>query len=68
MSDRMTRTHSIERTSPKGGPFMGTCTLCGQTGLTFSDESECPNQRGLSQDEALLEAIEGPAALRDGGK
>lgn len=54
------RSHSLERTSPKGGPFVGTCRLCGKAGLTISDMSqECENQRGLSQDEALVEAIKG---------
>lgn len=52
--------HSLERTSPKGTRFVGTCVLCGQEGLTIADmNDECPNQRGLTQDEALLEAIEG---------
>lgn len=53
--------HSLERTSPKGTRFVGTCRLCGQEHLTTADmNDECPNQRGLSQDEALIEAIEGP--------
>ena len=52
------RNHNLKRTSPKGTPFVGTCRLCGQTGLTFADMSkDCPNQRGLTQDEALIEAI-----------
>lgn len=52
--------HSLRRTSPKGLPFVGTCALCGQKGLTMTDfvATECPNIRGLSMDEALLEAIE----------
>lgn len=54
--------HSVERTSPKGGPFVGTCTLCGKTGLTFANMDEpCPNTRGLSVDETLIEAIDPPA-------
>lgn len=58
------RHHSLERTSPKGGPFVGTCTLCGTPNLRLDALREgCPNQRGLSQDEALLEAIQ----LRDEG-
>lgn len=55
--------HSIERTSPKGKgkPFIGTCTLCGTPNLTLANMGdECPNQRGLTQGEALIEAIRGP--------
>jgi hypothetical protein len=54
------RQHSLERTSPKGGPFVGTCRLCGKAGLTLDDmRDECENQRGLSSDEALIEAVKG---------
>lgn len=55
--------HSIERTSPKGPgqTFIGTCVLCGQAGLKASDAlNDCPNVRGLSADDALIEAIRGP--------
>jgi len=54
------RLHSIERTSPKGKgqKFIGTCRLCGTPNLTAANlGDECPNQRGLSQAEALAEAI-----------
>ena len=52
--------HSIYRTSPKGEPFIGTCSLCGKTGLRILDmNNECENIRGLSEDRALLEAITG---------
>lgn len=55
-----TRQHSLQRTSPKGGPFIGTCSLCGKTGLTFDDmREECENPRGLSTDEAVVEAVIG---------
>jgi len=57
------RYHAVERTSPKGvgQDFVGTCALCGKPGLTFADMREpCENVRGLSQEEALIEAIEGP--------
>lgn len=51
--------HSLERTSPKGQRFVGTCVLCGQENLTTANmNDECPNQRGLTPDEALIEAIE----------
>lgn len=54
--------HAIERTSPKGPgqKFIGTCRLCGTPNLPASAAlEECPNQRGLTQDEALIEAIAG---------
>jgi hypothetical protein len=59
--------HSLERTSPKGEGqnFIGTCIQCGKQNVTskmFFDE-ECPNTRGLSEEESLLEAIEGPRKL-----
>lgn len=53
--------HAIERTSPTGPgqKFVGTCSLCSKTGLTFADMNEpCENVRGLTQDEALIEAID----------
>jgi hypothetical protein len=65
----MTQSHSIHRTSPTGPgqKFVGTCSLCGRTGLTFANMGEpCWNQRGLTQDEALLEAIEGPPTAEKG--
>lgn len=54
--------HAVNRTSPKGPgkPFIGTCALCGKTGLSASAAlEECENVRGLTQDEALIEAILG---------
>jgi hypothetical protein len=57
----MSHGHSIIRTSPKGGPFIGTCSRCGRTGLTVKDMgAECANVRGISDDDALLEAIPAP--------
>lgn len=51
--------HSLRRTSPKGEDFIGVCVLCGQENLTFKDmQSECENLRGLSPDEAVLEALD----------
>ena len=55
--------HSIERTSVKGpgSLFVGTCVLCGKTGLTLADGlKDCENVRGLTNEEALLEAMRGP--------
>lgn len=53
--------HRIERTSPKGlgQKFIGTCAQCGKAGLTFADiDEDCPNPDGLTQDEALIAAID----------
>lgn len=53
--------HSLTRTSPKGTPFVGTCSRSGQTGLTFQDMSKrCENVRGISNDEEVIEAVLGP--------
>ena len=60
--------HSLNRTSPKGQSFIGTCSLCGKPNLTISDmNTECENTRGLTADEAVVEAITGPA-LHPGSK
>ena len=56
--------HHVERTSPKGPgmPFIGTCRLCGMTGLKASAALEdCENVRGLSVEDALIETIAGDA-------
>lgn len=53
--------HHIERTSPKGEPFVGTCHLCGKSNLKMSAAlDECENVRGLSEDEAMVESVVGP--------
>lgn len=51
--------HALERTSPKGQPFIGTCRKCGREGLTFKDmaNDECPNVRNMTDSEVLLEAL-----------
>lgn len=55
---RPSRKHSLRRTSPKGREFIGTCVLCGRQGLTLKDmNEECENVRGLSEGEALREAL-----------
>lgn len=57
--------HCLERTSPKGGPFIGTCRLCGQTGLMMADMNEwCPNSANKSQEDALMDAIRDEEQLR----
>lgn len=50
----------VNRTSPKGTPFVGTCAACGMTGITFERlaAEECENVRQMTQEQALLEAIE----------
>ena len=53
--------HALERTSPMGEPFIGTCIKCGRKGLTMRQGfEECDNPSGMTDDEALLRAIEGP--------
>jgi hypothetical protein len=60
------KTHALNRTSIKGGPFIGTCTQCGQTGLPSSAVFDyCENTRGITQDEALIEAIDPPPSQQD---
>lgn len=51
----------VNRTSPKGQPFVGTCASCGKQGLTFAQltTDECDNPRAMTQEEALLEAVKG---------
>jgi hypothetical protein len=59
MTDKPSQRHSLRRTSPKGQPFVGVCVLCGTPGLKPPDmNSECPNQCGATEGEALIEAIE----------
>lgn len=56
--------HYVERTSPKGPgmPFVGTCRLCGESGLKASAALEdCENVRGLTVEEAFCETIIGDA-------
>ena len=56
----MMNTHAIHRTSPKGGPFVGTCSKCGAENLTFENmRDECQNVRGTTQEQDLIEAITG---------
>lgn len=56
---KLSQTYALHRTSPKGEGFVGTCSQCSQTGLTLANMGEpCLNQRGLTEGEALLEALE----------
>ena len=53
-------THAVHRTSPKGGPFIGRCVNCGAEELQASAAlEECPNTRGATNEQSLLEAITG---------
>jgi len=61
VSDAPATTHSLERTSPKGTPFRGRCRLCDAEDLPANAALEpCPNPRRVSEDQALIDAIEGP--------
>lgn len=61
VSETMHRHPLVNRTSPKGSPFLGICAACGKTGITNAElfTDECPNQRGMTDEEAIIEAIEG---------
>lgn len=63
-------THAINRTSPKGGPFIGTCMRCGQRGLPAKAALEpCDNPVNLTDDETVLLAIAGDEPFpRSGGQ
>lgn len=50
--------HSLNRTSPKDGPFIGTCMKCGTEGLSLSDaQGECQNPANMSDGECLVASI-----------
>ena len=52
--------HALTRTSPKGAgqTFIGTCTQCGEQNLPASAvQQDCPNVRGLSEEDALIEVL-----------
>lgn len=54
------KTHALNRTSPKGQPFRGTCFQCGQTDLPIGAVTEpCVNVANLTQADALLFAVNG---------
>jgi hypothetical protein len=58
-----TRTHSLERTSIVGRNFLGTCVLCGQRNLTLADSLKpCPNPSGVTEDQAVVNALDAPAS------
>jgi len=52
----------VNRTSPKGQPFVGTCAACGRRGITLEQtrtDGDCENFRGMTQEDALVEAVTG---------
>jgi hypothetical protein len=54
--------HCTNRTSPLGEDYIGACYLCGKTGIGDAEMfEECENPNGLTQGEALIEALENPA-------
>ena len=54
-------THLLDRTSPKGTDFIGTCRLCGARGLRMDQANEpCTNPQRLSMDEVIVTALEEP--------
>jgi hypothetical protein len=53
----------VNRTSPKGegNSFVGTCAACGKQNITLEmlqADEDCENVRNMTQEEALLEALE----------
>jgi hypothetical protein len=61
----MSDTHALRRTSPKGGPFFGTCFKCGVENLPVTAVGKpCSNPANLSQDEALLVAVKAQTPRR----
>lgn len=52
--------HALERTSPMGQPFRGTCWQCGASNLRMSAATEqCENPANLTIEESLILAVEG---------
>ena len=59
-------THGLERTSPKGEPFIGRCIYCCKEGLPMRAALE-PCCMAPSQDQQVLDAVNGPHAGFNGG-
>lgn len=52
--------HSLKRTSPKGGPFIGACINCGKADIPLvRANDDCKNWTNRTADENLLHAIRG---------
>lgn len=55
----MMDTHSLRRTSPKPGPFIGRCVNCGKENLPAAAVFEdCQNPSRVGQSQSVLDAIE----------
>lgn len=55
--------HALTRTSPKGQKFIGRCIKCGQENLPIAAAlSDCPADDIVSDEAALITAIEGDKA------
>ena len=56
----LANTHALERTSQKGGPFVGRCILCGKVGLPFEAARErCENPAKLTEEGAIVAIVKG---------
>lgn len=49
----------INRTSPKGQKFIGTCAACGKQNITLDDLEGCENVRAMTREQAVVEAVTG---------
>ena len=57
--------HVLERTNPKGGPFIGVCAVCGTEDLKINQANEpCANPSNMTQEEALVLAVKGAVSGR----
>lgn len=53
--------HLLDRTSPKGTPFLGKCRYCGAGGLKMVDaQQHCPSAPDGNQ--GTIDALEPPSA------
>lgn len=51
-------THALERTSPRGGPFIGRCIKCGAKDLGMvAALKDCPADTLVSNEAAFIQAI-----------
>ena len=56
----LANTHALERTSPKGTPFVGRCILCGKTGLSWMDAKQrCENPDAWSDENVIVAVVKG---------
>ena len=58
-------THALTRTSPMDRCFIGRCDKCGEIALGMSAALlPCPMDVVISDEQALIDALECPAALK----